>query len=382
MNSQRGNLLVRSRLKKETTVGRLMFYGAVAAVPLFVVSVLVAGCASPKKQQSRAEENSTASSANIVPIEVAVVEQKPLSITKTFSGTLEGEEQANIVAKISERITGISVRVGESVRSGQVILTLDKSGTSSQYYQAEAAFRNAQKTLERMKSLYAEGAISLQALDETQTGYDVAKANFDAARSAVELTTPLAGVVTAINVNTGDLADPGSILATVANVSRMRVIFDINEAEVPTISVGQKMQIHSDMRPDVVAEGRVTQLSKSADVRSRSFEIRAMFPNTPDKWFKPGMFCKIDVPMATRANALVIPSAAVQSDGTASSVFLVRGGRAFQRAVQMGVADVDNTEILRGLSAGDTVATIGTNNLRDSSFVRVTTEDRSAAPAQ
>ncbi len=382
MNAQGCSPLARRRSKGETMPRRRLLYGAVTSVLLVLAPLFIFGCGSAKKQQSRAADEAASGSVNVVPIEVAAVEQRPFSVTKTYSGTLEGEEQANIVAKIPERITGIKAHVGEAVRSGQVILTLDKSGTSSQYYQASAAFKNAEKTLERMKSLYGEGAISLQALDETQTAYDVAKANFDAARGAVELTTPLAGIVTAINASTGDLADPGAVLATIANVNKMKVTFDISETEVPNVTMGQKIQVHSDMRPDVQMDGRVIQLSKSADVRSRSFGIKAIFPNTSDKWFKPGMFCKVDVPMSSRGNVLVVPSAAVQSDGVTSRVFVVRNGRALERSVKAGVAAVDYTQVLSGVSVGDTVATIGINNLTDSTLVSVTRESRGAAAAQ
>ena len=340
-------------------------------VLLALIPLILFGCGSRKEEQSRTSNESGAVAGNIVPVEVAVTERRDLSLTKTYSGTLEGQEQANIVAKIPERITAVSVRVGQSVRRGQVIVTLDKTGTSSQYYQAEAGFRNAEKTLERMKSLYDEGAISLQSLDGTQTAYDVAKANFEAARNAVELATPISGVVTAINVSTGDLANPGAVLVTIADIGRMKVTFDMNEAEVASLSIGQKVHVYSETRPDVKADGRIVQLSKSADVRSRSFEIKAMFPNTRDNWFNPGMFCKVEIQVSPLARTLVVPNAAIQSDGVTNRVFVVRGGRSLQKTVQVGVTDGQNTEILSGLVEGDTVATVGVNNVRDSSFVSV-----------
>ncbi len=341
-----------------------------SAVMLAVLAFARIGCGSAERGGD-GTNGGLEKGRQIVPVEIAVAERRTMSVTKTYTGTLEGEEQANIVAKISERITGIQARVGQAASTGQVLISLDKSGASSQYYQAEANFKNAQKTLERMKSLYEEGAISLQSLDGVQTAYDVAKANFDAARSTVELTTPIPGVVTAVNVNNGDLAVPGAVLATVAKISRMKVIFNISENDVPNLSLGQKVQVFSETRPDVVVSGQVVQLSKSADVRSRSFEVKAMFSNTRDGWFKPGMFCRAIVQLAPRRGALAIPNAAIQSDGVTSRVFVVRGGRAFARPVQPGVTDGNDSEILQGLAEHDTVATIGVTTLRDSGFVSV-----------
>jgi RND family efflux transporter MFP subunit len=341
-----------------------------SGILLAFLTLTLLECGSQKKEEPNTSNGPELSTA-VVPIEVAVAERKNISVSRTFSGTLEGEEQANIVAKISERVTGIAIHVGEAVVAGQVTITLDKSGASSQYYQAEANFKNAEKTLERMKSLYAEGAISLQTVDGTQTAYDVAKANFDAARSTVELTTPIPGVVTAVHVSVGDISVPGSVLATVAKIARMKVIFNINETDVTNFSIGQRVQVYSESTSDVKVDGQIVQLSKSADIRSRSFEIKAVFPNTSNRWFKPGMFCRVTVDLAPRQKTLVVSNAALQSDGVTNRVYVVRKGRAFLRVVQVGVTDGQNSEILQGLAERDTVATVGVTNLKDSSVVSV-----------
>lgn len=336
---------------------------------IIIFILLLAGCSSGTKDQPQG--SAATSGSNIIPVETARVERQSISVAKTYSGTVEGEEQANIVAKISERITAIKVHVGETVGPGRVILMLDKSGMTSQYYQAEAAYKNAEKTLERMQSLYKEGAISLQALDGTQTQYDVARANFDAARNAVELTTPIPGVVTAINVSIGDLATPGAILGTVAKVGRLKVTFNINETDVTNLAIGQKVRVYTESKPDVVVEGRIVQLSKSADVKSRTFEIKAMFPNTKDAWFKPGMYGKVIVQLSPRTKTLVIPNAAIQSDGLTNRVFVVRNGRSYQQTVALGVSDGQHSEILNGLVENDTVVTTGATTVRDSGYVNI-----------
>ena len=125
-----------------------------------LVSAVLAGCG------SKSEPPKTDLSANaglVVPVQVAVASQSNLSVTRVYAGSLEGEEQANVVSKLSERVTGLKAVVGSRAAAGQVLVALDKSGASSQYFQAEANYRNAEKTLQRMKSLYEEGAIALQA---------------------------------------------------------------------------------------------------------------------------------------------------------------------------------------------------------------------------
>ncbi len=339
-----------------------------AGVAGVVVLALLAGCGSQKTDPAR---GGSGDAKITVPVEVAAVQKGSLSVGRTYSATLEGQEQANIVPKISERIAAVHVHVGMTVPANRLILTLDKAGASSQFFQAEAGYRNAEKTLERMKSLYAEGAVSLQTLDATQTAYDVARANYVAARSMVELTSPIAGVVTAVNANVGDLAAPGAVLATVAKTERMKAIFNLNETDVTALAIGQTVSIASEARPDLSVKGSIVQISRSADVRSRSFEVKALFANTPDRWFRPGMFVSAHLQVSSNAAVLMVPNTAIQTDGITSRVFVVKDGRAYQRTVQVGMSDGERTAILQGVLPADSVATVGINNVRDSSYVIV-----------
>lgn len=344
-----------------------LFTGA-ALVVLWGLMILPPGCTPAGDDRSK---QVTGVAPQVVPVETAVAVRTPLTVTRLYTGSLEGEEQANVVSKISERVTGIRAAVGLHVRKGQEMVGLDKGGTSSQYFQAGAGYRNAGKSLERMKSLYAEGAVALQSLDGAQTAYDVAKANFEAAQSAVDLSTPIAGVVTAVNVSLGDLTTPGQVLVTVANIDRMKVTISLNENDVTNVALGQDAVIYSEARPEAKVGGKIIQLSKSADIRSRSFEVKALFQNTPDRWFKPGMFVKVNLNISPAGKQLVVPSAAVQSDGVTNRVFVLREGRSYQVPVIVGVTDGERTAILQGLAEFDTVATVGVNNLRDSCLVTV-----------
>lgn len=320
--------------------------------------------------EKRGDPGST-TPAHVVPVEIAVATQQKLAVTRSYSGSLEGEEQANIVAKLAERVVSLPVRVGTFVRAGQVIVGLDKSGTTSQYFQAEANYKNAEKTFERMKSLYAEGAISAQTLDGTQTAYEVAKANFEAARSAVELSTPIDGIVTALNINVGELANPGVVLSTVARIERMKVSFNMNETDVANIALGEKVWVSSELNSGARTTGSVIQISRSADVRSRSFDVKALFPNRTDHWFKPGMFATVAVQVSPPGEPVVVPNAAIQSDGVTSRVFVIRSGFAHPQTITAGVSSADATVILQGVQAGDTVATVGVNALADGTPVSV-----------
>lgn len=317
------------------------------------------------------KRNNNTNAVNAIAVKVETIQRKDFQITRDFTGTLEGEEQANIVAKIQEKITAIIVRVGDRVKPGDIILTIDKAGASSQYYQAKASFDNAAQNLDRMKALYGEGAVAKQMLDGVQTAFDIAKANFFAARSIVELESPIAGIVTSIDGNLGDLTVPGRVIVTVANIEKIKIVFNVNEIELPNFAVGQSAEIYSELRRELVQRGKIFQVSKSADIQSRSFEIKAIFSNTKDKWFKPGMFCRVNIQMNSKRGALVIPNDAIIIQDNRKGVYIIENSRATFRAIEIGNTNGVLTEILSGLKEGETIATIGMNNLKEGSKVSV-----------
>ena len=335
---------------------------------LFFSFVIIQACGEKQKETNTVDKTTY---VDTISVEAQSVGIKELAISKTFSGTLEGEEQANIIAKIPERIMKVNVKVGEYVKAGNVLFELDKGGASSQFYQAQAAYLNAQKNFERMQNLLREGAVSQQSFDGVQTQYEVAKANFDAARSTVEITTPISGVITAINVNIGDLANPQMPMATVANIGRMKAKFNVGESDVPSFYVGQSVQIYSEMNPDVIQSGKINQLSKSANIQSRTFEMQAGFSNTQDRWFKPGMFCRVNVNMKTKNNSLVVPMSSIIKENGKDGVYMINDNKAYYKSITTGITDGKIIEVVSGLKTGDKIVTVGMNNLSDGTVVVV-----------
>lgn len=330
---------------------------------------MLAGCGKPGKTETGTAAFS--SKERITPVEVVTAVREDISITKTYTGALKGFEQADVVSRIPERIVAINASVGQTVSKGQTLIMLDKEGPSSQYLQAEAGYLNTERNLNRMKALYAEGAISLQTLEGTQTAYDVAKANFDATKKNIELTAPISGSVVAVKVEVGDMANPGLALITIAQVEKMKVTFNMNEADAFGLAAGQSVFIESEGRGGDPIEGRISEVFRSADTQSRTFEVNATMPNTPDKWFKPGMFVKVKYNGKPASNALVIPSQAILVDGDTSRVFVVQQGKAHQKTIITGISDGLRTVVQSGLSDNEVVVTLGWNNLREGGSVSI-----------
>jgi RND family efflux transporter MFP subunit len=209
-------------------------------------------------------------------------------------------------------------------------------------------------------------------LDGAQTQFEVAKANFEAAKGTVELETPLSGIVTAVNVNVGDQVNPGTVLAVVANISNMKALFNVGENDVPAFYVGQSADVYSELKPDLIKEGKIVQISSSANIQSRTFDMKTIFSNTSDKWFKPGMFCRVNVELKNKRGTLAIPYSSVIVNNNTSGVFVVKDGKASFRNIKTGISDGKMIEVLSELKEGEIVVTLGMNKLKEGTIVRVT----------
>ena len=222
-----------------------------------------------------------------------------------------------------------------------------------------------------MKALIKEGAVSQQMVDGARTQFEVNKANFDAAKSTVELASPLSGVVTAVNLNVGDIANPGVVLAVIANIGNMKALFNVGENDLPGFFMGQSALVYSELKPDVIQKGKIVQISKSANIQSRTFDVKAQFNNTSNKWFKPGMFCRVNVELKNQQEALAVPYSSVITDNNSTGVFVVNDGKVAFKNITTGITDGKFIEVLSGLKNGDFIVTLGMNKLKNGTIVRV-----------
>jgi len=329
-----------------------------------IVMLFIQGCGNKSEQQNTAVEEA-------VPVEVTKVEKQTISENKTYSGTLEGVEQASIVSKIAERVIDIKAQVNSYVKKGQVLIQLDRSGATSNYLQAQANYENAKKNYERMQALLKDGAISQQQLDQAQTAFEVAKANFESSKSTVDLESPINGMVTDLNANIGDWVTPGMQLATVANIQQMILKFYVTEGEVANLNLNDSVKIYSEFNKERAVTGRISEISRSASSEARSFQVKAKFKNTKDNWYKPGMFINVDITLASQKNVLVVPAQAVIFENNKNIVYKIVGKNAISVDVNTGLSNENIIQITSGLKEGDTVVTAGMNNLSDSTSVSI-----------
>lgn len=315
-------------------------------------------------------KESAATVERTVAIKAMVVRATDREMTYTYTGSLEGEKQAIVYAKLSESVDRILVKEGQRVDTEQVLISLDKTGPSAGYNSARSVFLNAEKNFKKMESLFKEGAISESQFDGARTEYEVSKSNFDAVERLVDLRTPIAGLVTAVKVSPGDFVTAGQQLATVATTDRLRIKFGINPEDIGFVGKGAGVSVSSDVVAESAA-GTVLSVAASADPITRTFQVEALIDN--DKGlFKPGMFVNVLITRQKLTNIIAIPREAVLTLDNRQVVYVVVNGVAHKQPVTLG-ADLDGVVVAAsGLAVGDTVVTLGQNYLDEGFKVNVT----------
>jgi len=333
--------------------------------PLALLTLLPLAC-------SEGDTNSAVEESPAVAVRTAIVDQAPFALRESFTGTLKGDRQTVLVAKLSSTVTGVSVSVGEQITRGQRVIDLDPGGVQSQYRQTEALCRDAETQLGKIESLFAAGAVSQRELELGRTGFDVARANFEAARQAVEIESPIAGVVTDLYVRTGDEVAPGEPLVEVADVGALRLTLDVPSSQIGRLSVGQPVKVCAPYDTAVCMAGSIRSIADAADRDTRTFEVECRF-SEPLPSLAPGTFVSAEVTLRTLPSALSVPDEAV----------IYRGGQAFAYAVDADTTLLVPLEVLardRGRTAvdgalkpGQRVVITGQKNLTPGTRIREAT---------
>jgi membrane fusion protein, multidrug efflux system len=298
-----------------------------------------------------------------VPVKTMTVALGALEVTREFTGGLEGIEQADIYVRLSEAVTALPFKVGDHVQSGQVIVSLDKGGATSQYYQGKATFENAEKNFQKMKYLYDAKAISESAFDEAKAGFEVSKANYQQAKDMVDIMSPISGTLVELDVKIGDVPLQGVLAARVARTDALRMTFGVPADLVGQFSRGMtgSLRVAGD---DSGYSCTVTKVSDAAEPQTRTFSVEVSVPNTSRR-LQAGTFAKVTFVVERKDNILTVPAAALLSNEGVMSLYVVKSDTAHERTVGVGASNGKDTEIRSGLNSGDEVVVVGQGFLSD-----------------
>jgi len=301
-----------------------------------------------------------------------LVEEKNWGERVQAIGTARARESIEIASRVSDKISRVHFESGDSVRAGQVLVSLQTGSDTANLAVAQAQVKDADRQFIRGEQLAREKLVSASQLDTLRSNRDAARARAQAAQATLAdrvIVAPFAGVLGLRQVSQGQLVTAGTIITTLDDVSKIKVDFSLPEVQLSMLKVNLAIEARSDAYPGKVFSGRVISVDSRVDVQSRSIAAQAEIDN-PDNLLRPGMLLEIKV-MQSERSALVIPELALQQIGSESFVYRVTlDGTAEKAVVKVGSRSFGFVEIVQGLKAGDRIVIEGTSKLRPGQGVK------------
>ena len=287
-----------------------------------------------------------------------------------LDGVVEAVRQATVSAQATGRVSALMVKVGDKVRAGQVLATIDDRDTQTgvarsraQVAQAEAELANAQAHVQRTRDLRQQGFVSQAALDVAESQYKAALAGRDGAgagaqqarlaQSFTQVTAPFDGYVMETLAQAGDLAVPGKPVATVYAPQPLRVVVQVPASMGAQARSAQRIELQVG---DVWVQPAAQQGVTAADPVSQTLTWKMDVPAAAAAQMLPGQQTRVRF-VGGSARRMVVPQTAVLRRGELTGVYVASDRGFVLKAVRLGAQHGDGVEVLAGLKAGDAVAT-------------------------
>lgn len=338
-----------------------------------------------------------------LPVDVTKTEDRLFRETVSFVADIEATERAAVVAKLAGRtVLSVAVDVGDVVRRGDLLATLDDSLLASGLAQAEAALAQASAALRRASvreetarldfgrfaRLLEEEVVSRQRYDHAKGEYEASVAVREEtekaqarARAALEelrtqmgyhrIESPIDGVVARRDIDPGDSSTLSGPAFVINRQHEVKVRGAVDERAFVRIVKGQRATLFVDALGEATFEGVVSRLSPALDGSTRTGEVEIILDDDGGR-LRPGLFARVRLFLGERRGAGLPREALFHLEGTGEKAcYVADGGRARLRLVETGLEEGNWVEIVRGLSGEEAVVTTRSGNLRDGTLLEV-----------
>lgn len=307
-------------------------------------------------------------------VPVVALGARAVSTGYEIDGVVEAVRQATVSAQATGRLATLQVKVGDKVRAGQVLATIDDRDTQTgvarsqaQVAQSEAELANAQANVQRTRDLRKQGFVSQAALDVAESQFKAAQAaragagagaqQARLAQSFTQITAPFDGYVLETLAQAGDLAVPGKPVATVYAPQPLRVVVQVPASMAQTARTAKSIELQVSGSGDATQWVAPTsqQGVTAADPVSQTLTWKMDVPAGVAAQMMPGQQTRVRF-VGGAAQRMVVPQTAVLRRGELTGVYVATDKGFVLKAVRLGAAHGDSVEVVAGLKAGDAVA--------------------------
>jgi RND family efflux transporter MFP subunit len=307
-----------------------------------------------------------------VPVEVAEVERRTISSYLETNGTLEAENEVDLVARVAAPIVELRAEEGMQVRRGQALARLEDVELRAQVEIARVALNEATLTFDRAKKLFADSLIPEEEFERASANFESATAQLRASEILLgytDVAAPFDGLIVTRYVDLAEQVSVNTPLFRLSDFTPLLCPIQVPERELSKLHVGQPARLTFEPWPDRVFQAEVLRISPVVDAATGT--IKVTLDVDAEGKLRPGMFASVFLETDTRDGALVIPKAALSLESIGDTVYVASDGKASRREVTLGFREGDYVEVTEGLGEGETIVVVGHDGLSDGTPVKI-----------
>lgn len=349
---------------------RPVIRGALFAGVLFAAAIAAGGCT--RKGGPPGAEGADGDEAEApVPVEVTTIERGRIEETLRFSATLEAETAVQVLARTTGQVRSRQVEEGDQVKQGGVMLRLEREEQASALRRAQTELAQAQRNFRAQEGLHKKGVVSDQTFENAEFDVKRLKIARDDAARALRYTTvaaPIAGTVTQRLVKRGDLVAPNQPLFEIVDFESLVANVYVPEKDIGRVAVGGVARLQAPTTGAMLEDGRVERVAPVVDPRTGTVKVTIALDDTAA--LRPGMFVDVQLVVADRSDAILLPRRALVYDNDEPYAFKVVDGTTAER-VQLQLVAEDEDFVLpeSGFAEGDSVVIAGQVGLKNGATV-------------
>jgi RND family efflux transporter MFP subunit len=343
---------------------------SVVAIAVLILTIV---CGILISNKARMAERARSFKLAAYPVLVITVNREDVGFSLEQMGVVSAYNDVIVVAETQGRVIGTRVEVGSYVAAGTPLVQVDNELSQFRYSTARTNYEKAKKDLERYEALYEQGVISTSQVESSRLALQAAETDLVAARKQYEdtyITAPISGTVAERMVDRGAMVNPGTKIANIVDISRLKVKLSLAEADAFRIRVGDPVEISTAVYPGIKFAGRVNNISAKGD-EAHTYPVEIVLSNPKANPLKAGMFGKVRFASREKRSMVVIPREALVGSIKAPSVYIVDHGVAQLQKVVLESKDDHSLMVLKGLKGGERLVVGGQENLTDQSPVTI-----------
>ena len=307
-----------------------------------------------------------------VPVETAPVVRRDISSYIETNGTLEAENEVDIIARVAAPVVELRTEEGMAVRKGQILARLEEDELRARLEISRVALKEAELAHERAALLNEQQLISVEEFEQARNRLETARAQLEGDQIQIDYTVikaPFDGLIVARYVDTAQQVAVNSPLFRISDFDPLLCPIQVAERELPRLRAGQSAYVQVEAWGDERFKAKVLRISPVVDAATGTIKV-TLEVQSQNK-LRPGMFTRAYLQTASKPGALVIPKAALSLESIGDTVYLAGDGKAVRREVALGFQEGDSVEIVDGLEEGERVIVVGQDGLSDGTPIQI-----------